>query len=167
MEFFQANIKLGEVLVQLIAFLIVFLTLKKLAWKPVLSALESRRRLIQDRFEEIDSAKREIEKLKTEYQTHLQRIEEEARAKLQEAIEDGRRIARDIQDKARTEAQKTLTETKDNIGIEIAKARLELKREIADLSIRVSEKILKDKISLDKNQDAKILQLIEDLERQL
>ncbi len=163
MEFFQANIQFREVLVQLLAFLIVFWTLKKLAWKPILKGLEARREKIQSELERIETAKKEIESLRHEYAAHLQKIDDEARAKLQEAIDEGRRVAREIQEKARTEAQTTFEKAKENLSLEIDKARLLLRREIADLAIHASERIIKEKMTDTKQQD-KVLEIIEELE---
>jgi F-type H+-transporting ATPase subunit b len=167
MEFFQANINLGEVLVQLIAFVIVFWTLKAMAWKPLLSALEARRAKIKTEFEKIEHARKEIESLKSEYTAHLARIEEEARAKVQQAVDEGRRIAREIQDKAREESQATFDKAKQNLDLEVAKARVALRQEIADLAVNASERVLNERMSTDKAQQAKILEIIQDLEKTL
>lgn len=166
MEFFQANIHLEEVLVQLAAFVIVFWTLKRLAWKNLLAALEARREKIQRAFQEIENAKKEIESLRLEYNAHLQKIEEEARGKIQEAIEEGRRIARQIQEKARTQSQTTLEKAKENLNLEVAKARITLRRELADLAIQASEKILQERLT-EAKQHEKVITLLEELEQKL
>ncbi len=165
MEFFKANIQLGEVLVQLIAFVIVFWTLKLMAWKPLLRSLELRREKIRSEFEKIDHARKEIEALKAEYQAHLQKIEDEARSKIQLAVEEGRKIAREIQDKARTESQAAFDKAKENLDLETAKARLSLRREIADLAINISERVLGERLRDDKNQNEKVLELLTELEK--
>ena len=167
MEFFQANIHLGEVVVQLVAFVVVFLILKSLAWKPLLSSLELRRAKIQSELEHIENAKKDIERLKVEYTAHLQKIEDEARSKIQEAVEEGRRIAKEIQDKARTESQTTFDKAKENLELEVSKARLTLRREIADLAVHTTERVLNEKMSSDRAQQTKILEIIEDLEKTL
>jgi F-type H+-transporting ATPase subunit b len=167
MEFFQANIKLGEVLVQLIAFVIVFLALKGMAWKPMQQSLELRRTRIKDEFDKIEAARKEIEAMKTDYTARLQKIEDEARAKIQQAIDEGRQIAKEIQDKARTESQTTFDKAKQNLDLEIAKARIELRQEIADLAINTSERVLNEKMSTDRAQQAKIMEIIGDLEKSL
>lgn len=167
MEFFQANIKLAEVLVQLIAFVIVFLALRKMAWGPMQQSLESRRAKIQGEFDKIEAARKEIEAMKTEYTGRLQKIEDEARAKIQQAIDEGRNIAKEIQEKARTESQNTFDKAKQNLDLEIAKARVALKQEIADLAINTSERVLNEKMSNDRAQQAKILEIIGDLEKTL
>ncbi len=167
MEFFKANIHLGEVFVQLIAFIIVFLTLKGMAWKPILRGMELRRARIQQEFESIESAKKGLESMKAEYTALLQKIEDEARAKIQEAVNDGRRISKELQDKARAESQVVFEKAKENLELEIAKARIALRQEIANLTINASERILNERMSSDKVQQAKILEIIQDLEKTL
>ncbi len=164
MEFFQANIHLGEVLVQIIAFLIVFFTLKKLVWKHLLAGLEARRERIEREFAKIESSRQEIEKLKQEYAAHIAKIDDEARGKIQQAIDEGRKIAREIQDKARSESQASFEKAKENLGLEVAKARLTLRREIADLAILASEKIIREKLT-DAKQQEKVLDILEELEK--
>jgi F-type H+-transporting ATPase subunit b len=165
MDYFKENIIPGEVIVQLIAFLTVFFVLKFWAWKPILASLAARRERIRKMLEDAETAKGEAEKLRGEYSAHLQKIEEEARTKIQEAVEDGRRIARDIQQKARAEAAHSLEQAKESLDLEIAKARVTLKREIADLSIRVAGKILREDLS-EARQQAKVLEIIEEIEKQ-
>ncbi len=165
MDFIKDNIVPGEVIVQLLAFLIMFFTLKALAWKPMQAALAARRERIKSEFSSIEHAKKEIESLKQQYSLHLQKIDDEARAKIQEAIDEGRRISREIQEKARLESQASFEKAKENLELEVAKARILLKREIADLTILITEKILKEKVKDTKSQQEKISQLIEELEK--
>src|SRR3989338_111853 len=135
MEFFQANIKLGEVFVQLLAFAIVFWVLRSFAWKKIMGILEDRRAKIKRELDEIESAKKELEALKQKYVHSLSRIEEEARAKLQEAVNDGKRIAREIQEGARKNAHAILEKAKEDVALEVDKARVTLRSEIADLAL--------------------------------
>jgi len=164
MEFFQENIHLSEVVVQLAAFLIVFSVLKKFAWKPLLAIIKARRERFEDEWSGIEKTKQSVAALEKDYLVHLQKIEEEARAKMQEAIQEGRRLAREIQEKARLESQTTFEKAKINIELEIQKARLTLRQEIADLSIRVAEKILAEKMD-GSQQEKKALEILGELER--
>ena len=164
MDFFKQNIIPAEVFIQLVAFLCVFFTLKKLAWKPVLSSLENRRKRIKDEFELIEKTKQELEALRADYSTKLQKIEDEARVKIQQTIEEGRKIAKDMQDKARVEAQETFEKSKEHLSVEVAKARVTLKQEIAELALQVAEKVIGEKMSTELHQH-KALQIIEELEK--
>ena len=166
MEFFQENIHLSEVLVQLVAFLIVFLTLKKFAWKPLLAIIRSRRERFESEWHGIEKTKQDVAALQKDYQAHLQKIEEEARSKMQEAIQEGRRLAREIQEKARQESQTAFDKAKANIELEVQKARLTMRQEIAELSIQVAEKILTEKMD-GSQQEKKALEILGDLEKKL
>lgn len=166
MEFFQENIHLGEVLVQLVAFLIVFAVLKKFAWQPLLAVIRSRRERIESEWNGIEKTKQAVAALQKDYLAHLQKIEEEARTKMQEAIQEGRRLAREIQEKARQESQASFEKAKANIDLEVQKARLTLRQEIAGLSIRVAEKIIAEKMDAPQ-QEKKALEILGQIERTL
>ena len=145
-----------DLAVQLTGFLLAFGILKKLFWGPVLGALDSRRDKIASEFEGIEKAKQELEKLKVEYQAHLTKIEEEARVKIQQAINDGRRIASEIEEDARTHARETLEKTKEAVTLEVAKARVELKEQIVDLAIQATHKVLQQ--NLDEETDRRMIE---------
>ncbi len=157
------SLSLQEILTQALGFLILLFVLRKIFWKPILTSLESRRSRIEEAFKQIESSKKEIEGLKTSYQLRLEKIEEDARSKLQAAIDEGRKIAREIQEKAREDAKEVLTHSKENLSLEIAKARIELRKEIAELTLLASEKLLKEKMTDQKHRE-KILGMIEELE---
>lgn len=161
------EINIAEVIAQAIAFCILLAVLKWKAWKPIQESLRQRREKIHSEFERIDAAKRDIEALKNQYHTQLQKIEDEARAKMLAAIEEGQRISKELQEKTRLEAQSSFDKATENIAIEVAKARLTLRNEIADLTVSTTERVLHEKLSNDKAQQAKIMEIIEDLEKTL
>lgn len=157
------SLSLQEILTQALGFLLLVWVLKRLFWKPILTSLEARRSKIEEAFRQIEDSKKEIARLRADYESHLVKIEEEARAKLQAAVDEGRKIARQIQEKAREEARDALTRSKENLALEIAKARIELRREIAELTLLATEKLLREKMTDVKHRE-KILEMIEELE---
>ena len=145
-----------QILVHAIGFLILLAILRKFAWGTLLKAMEARSKRIADDFAAIEEAKREVAKIKQEYQEHVNRIEDEARAKIQAAIADGRRIAMEVEEDARNHARETLEKAKANIAIEVAKARVELKEQVVDLAIGVTHKILQE--HLDEETDRRMIE---------
>ncbi|HCM42614.1 MAG TPA: ATP synthase F0 subunit B [Candidatus Omnitrophica bacterium] len=166
MDFFKQNIIPAEVFIQLAAFLIVFFTLRKFGWGPIQKSLADRREHIRKSIDDADKAKHDMEKLKAEYELHLKQIEEQTRAKMAETIEAGRSIAKEMQDKAREEAQRTFDKTKAALDLEVSKARVTMRREIADISIHVAEKVLRENLTEAKLRD-KASQLVDELEKTL
>ena len=157
------SLSLAEIVTQALGFLILVFVMKRIFWKPLLASLEARREKIEESFDQIEDAKEEIETLRSDYHSRIEKIEEEARAKIQSAVEEGRGIAHEIQEKAREESKQLLTRTKEDLALEIEKARKELRREIADLTVRITEKFLREEMTEARHRE-KILALIDELE---
>ena len=157
------SLSIQEIITQALGFLLLVFFLKRVFWKPLLGTLDARRNRIEEAFRQIENSKKEIESLRSDYQSRIERVEEEARSKVQAAIDEGRKIAREIQEKAREEAKQALTRSKEDLSLEIAKARVELRREIAELSLRATEKLLREELTDDKHRE-KVLEMIEELE---
>ena len=164
MAFFQSNIHLGEVGVQLLAFIIVFWVLKSLAWKPILAMLDQRRERIRAGLESIEQSKKDVETLKAKYEEARAKIEEEAREKIQQAVSEGKRVSREIQDGARNEARTLLDKAKEDLTLEVAKAKVALRNEIADLALASTERLVSEKMD-EKKDKALVLEFIEKMER--
>ena len=137
---------LQEILAQIVAFVILLWVLRKVAWKPLLSLLDERRNRIQEAFDKIESSRKEIDALKSDYEKKFAEIEHEARSKIQEAMAEGRGLASEIQEKARQEAREILERAKENIELEIGKARIELKDVIVSLTLQATENLLREKL---------------------
>lgn len=150
------SIDMGQILTHALGFIILFVILKKFAWGALLGVLEERSRRISDEFAGIEQAKQEIAKIKADYEQHLAKIEEEARAKIQQAIAEGRRIAMEVEEDARVHSRQTLEKTKEAIALEVAKARVELKEQVVDLAIQVSHKVLRQ--TMDEEADRRMIE---------
>lgn len=158
------NLSIQEILTQAGAFLLLVFVLKKMAWKPLLKLLDDRRNKIAGEFEKIDHTKSEVEKLKQDYEHARSHIEEEARAKIQQAIDEGKTISKELQETARKESRMILEKAKEDIQLEVAKAKVTLRHEIADLTLAATERILNEKLDEAKDKEL-ILGVIENLEK--
>ena len=146
------NLEIQQILTQAIGFLVLLFILKKIAWKPLLSLLDERREKISSEFRNIEQTKSELSRLEQDYKARLAEIEAQARQKIQEAIAEGQRIAVEVQEKAREEGKNILNKAKDNIELEIAKARVELRNQVASLAIRAAEKVIKEELSEERHK---------------
>lgn len=145
-----------QILVHALGFLILFAILRKFAWGQLLGAMEARSQRIADQFAAIEQGRQELERLKSQYQQRLDKIEEEARAKIQAAVVEGRRVAMEIEEDARSHARATLERSKESIALEVAKARTELKEQMVDLAIQVNHKVLQQ--HLDEETDHRMIE---------
>ncbi len=147
---------LAQFVVNILAFVLLLLILKKFAWGSLLKLIDDRRDKITSEFESIERTKVELEKLKTDYQKHLDRIEEEARSKIQQAVDEGRRVGAEVEESARAHAREVLEKSKEAIALEVAKARLELKEQVVDLAIQATHKVLQQ--HLDEATDRRMIE---------
>lgn len=146
------NLEIQQILTQAIGFLVLLFILKKIAWKPLLSLLDERREKISAEFQSIERTKSELSRLEQDYKARLAEIEAQARQKIQEAISEGQKISVELQEKAREEGKNILNKAKDNIELEIAKARVELRNQVVSLAIRAAEKVIKEELSEERHK---------------
>lgn len=158
------NLDIQQILSQIVAFLILLAILKLFAWKPILEALDARKQKIAQDLEEIEEAKVHIETLKQDYERNLRSIEEKARHRIVLAIAEGKSIAGQIQEEARQKSHELLQKTKENLALEVAKAKAELKDEIARLVVEASEKLIGKALD-DKRQNALVMEFIDELSK--
>lgn len=154
----------NEVVAQMLGFLLVLFLLRIFAWKKLLKLLDERRERISSEFKKIEDAQAEIAKVKTEYDAKLGAIEDSARAKIQEAISDGKRIAQEIREQAQQDARVILEKAQENIELELSKAKEELKGKIVDLTIGATERIIKEKLTEEKDKKL-VSDFLEELEK--
>ena len=135
----------NEIVAQVVCFLILLAVLRATFWKKILASLDARKERIASEFKHIEDAKRQTETLRSDYESRLAHIADEAREKINEALAEGRRLGDEIRDRAEKDAARVLENSKQSIKAEMAQAKEELKNEIVDLTIAVTEKIIQEK----------------------
>ncbi len=142
----------NEIVAQIISFLLLMALLRVFAWKKLLNLLDERRARIASEFKKIEDAQAAIERMRADYDKKLAGIEAESRARIQEAINEGKQVSQEIRENARQEARSILDKAQENIENELAKAKHELKQRVIELTLGTTEKLLKEKISGDKDK---------------
>ena len=136
----------GIIIWTTIIFTLLLLLLKKFAWKPILKSVDERNKNIEDALKSAERAKEEMSKLNADNE----KILKEARSEREALLKEGRTIKNEIiseaKEKATVEAEKILTIAKEQIKNEKMKALVQLKNQIATLSIEMTEKILKSEL---------------------
>ena len=143
------NLDFQQILTQAVGFLILLGLLKLFFWKPVLSLLDQRKEKIASEFTHIEDVKAELAALKAEYETRLTSIEDIARQKIKEAVEEGKRITDELKNKAEEQARQIIESGRENIRQELLKTKQELKSHIVDLALRATESIILEKLTAD------------------
>jgi F-type H+-transporting ATPase subunit b len=136
-----------EIVAQLVNFFLLFILLRVFLWKKMFAVLEARRERVSGEFTKIEDAKKEIEKIKADYSAKVGEIDRLAREKLQEAVENGGRLAGEIRTKAQEEARKTFESAKADIQAELARVKEGMRAEIVNLTIAATKNIIQEKLS--------------------
>ena len=141
-----------QVISQALSFLLLLWVLRRFAWRPLLAMLDGRRARIAQEFQQVAQSKAGLERLQEEYGKRLAVLEDEARSKIQQAVLEGKRIAAEIQEQARAQGLALITKSKDTVELEIAKAKVTLRDELAALTIGAVERILHEKLDAEKDR---------------
>jgi len=131
---------------QILGFLLLLWGLSKWAWGPLMAQLEKRRQKIAGEFAEAERRQLAADALKAKLEQDLRGIDAQARAKLQEAVSEGQKVAGEIRAQAQKEAQDRMARAEDEMMREREKAKELLKEQVIGLSIATAEKILKAKL---------------------
>lgn len=153
--------KLGLLIWTLLAFLIVFFLLKKMAWPAIIKGLRDRENTITDSLATAQKVKEEMALMKNENEALLAKAREERGVMLKEARETKDRIINEAKEQAKIEANKIITEAQAAINAQKMAALTEVKNQVGKLVIEVSEKVLRKELGNKDAQEAHIKGLVD------
>lgn len=155
---------LGLLFWMIVSFSIVLYVLVKYAWRPILKAIRSRERSINKSLLAAQRAKEEMAKIEfgNEKITQLAKVERENI--LKEAKELKSKILEEARETARAEAKRILQEARQSVEHEKNQVINEIKNQIANLSVDIAEKILKQKLGDESNQKKLIDDLVKEID---
>ena len=152
----------SELIAGIIAFSIIFFFAWKWVFPTIAKTLESRQAAIKADYEAAESAKVEAESLKNDYQAQLAQAREEAGRIVEEARQAGESVRAEVVARADTEAAAIKERATADMSGERDRVAASLRREVADLSLDVAEKVVGS--SLDRSsQQALVDRYIDEL----
>ena len=153
--------KLGLLAWTLLAFLIVFFLLKKMAWPAIIKGLRDRENSITESLATAQKVKEEMALMKSENEALLAKAREERAQLLKEARETKEKIINEAKEQAKTEANKVVAEAQAAINAQKMAALTEVKNQVGKLVIEVSEKVLRKELANKEAQEAHIKGLVD------
>lgn len=152
---------IGLIFWTLIAFLAVFFILKKFAWKPILASLKERETSIASAISSAENMRAEMALMKNENEALLAQARDERAKMIKEAKDTGAKMLSDAKDKARTEYDRIVAEAQIAIQQQKNAALTDVKNQIGNLVIEVSEKVLRRELANRPEQENFITQQAE------
>ncbi|HYQ96562.1 MAG TPA: F0F1 ATP synthase subunit B [Candidatus Eisenbacteria bacterium] len=145
-------VHLNQLLAHAISF-VIFLFLVRGAFNAIIfPPMRERRERIRAEFERIEREKAEVQKIRQEYEAHLKKLDAESRQRIQEAVAEGQRVAAEIREASRKEAQEMITRARQEIAIERDKAQATLRNEVVDLAVEIAGKVIREELTAEKHR---------------
>ncbi|MBR6291467.1 MAG: F0F1 ATP synthase subunit B [Bacteroidales bacterium] len=155
------NPGIGTFVWMLVSFGILAFILIKFGWPMILKSLKKREEAIARSLNEAAVAREEMKTLVA----HNEELLRQAKMERDEMLRNARMASDEIVEKARAkaseEADRIVEAARENIEYEKLKAMHELKNQIANLSIEIAEKLIRNELSDKSKADALIQRELE------
>ena len=142
-----------------VVFLIVLVILKKWGFPVIVNMVNERKEYIDSSLAKAHEATEKLANIQKEGEALLQEAREKQAQLLKEAKETHDAVVAKADADAREQANKLLSEAKAQIENEKASAIREIRAQVAELSVQIAEKVVRQNLSSDKAQ----MQLIDKL----
>lgn len=142
----------GLIVWTIVTFIILLIILKKVAWKPILTALENREKEIADSLNKAEKAKEDAQKILEENKASLAKAEEESKKIIDQSRIYAKNLKEQMMKDSKEQAQKIIEDAAAEIERKKDAAFDELKNQIAEISVTAAEKIIKENLDANKNK---------------
>ncbi len=153
----------GTLFWMIIIFGIVLFILKKFAWRPILQALKDRESSIANALSSADRAREEVKGLKADHEKIITEARKEKEIILKAAKEVKDKLLAEAKTQASVEGQKIVEAARQQVEAEKKAAINEIKKQVADLSVLIAEKVIQKELKDKKTQESMVEDLLEDL----
>jgi F-type H+-transporting ATPase subunit b len=148
----QLGLSWGLFLAQVVNFLIVMFILRALLYRPVLNMMEQRKARIAESMKDAERASAAAQEAEQEKAAILDEARREAQEVRAQATRDAERIAQDIRSRAEQEAQEIRMKAQADAEEQRSNALTDVNKQIADLAILATERILGRELSNETEQ---------------
>ena len=155
---------IGLIFWMTISFLILLFILRKFAWKPVLKTLKNREDSIEKALNEAERAREETAVLNEQNKVLLKQNNEQYLEMLNEIQKVRTQKMQEVKEEARQKSEQYMKETQESIENERQLAFVELKKDMADISVDIASKILKEQLKSDKKAEEFAKMLVDEME---
>jgi F-type H+-transporting ATPase subunit b len=146
------NINLTLIIQMIVFLLLVFFTMSYI-WPPLMRAVEERQKKIAQGLAAADRGEQELQQARQGAEAILR----EARERAGQIIDQAQHRANDIVEQARAsanqEGQRLVASAQQQIGLEAARARESLRREVGGIVVAAASKLLEREIDASAHQD--------------
>jgi len=158
------DVQPGLVFWTLVTFIIVLFVLRRVAWGPLLEAVNEREKQIQSSIEAAKKERAEAEKLLADQKASITQARQEAADMMRKSQVEMERFKEQVMAEARKKAEEEMESARKTIQEEKNKAIAEVKTIAVDLALQAAERLLSEKLD-DKKHRQLAEQFIDQLPR--
>lgn len=146
-----------------IVFFIVLAILWKWGFPTIVNMVNSRKEFIDDSLRKAHEANERLANIQKEGEAMLQNAREKQAQILKDAADTRDAIVVKAQEKATNEGSRLLNEAKAEIEAEKQNAIRDIRTQVAEISVQIAEKIVREKLSSNESQMELINKLLNDI----
>jgi len=150
------EMNLGNIIAAMVNFLLLLLIAKRFLFIPVNKILVTRKQELDSSFEQARTDKEEANRLKIENIEKLKLAKKEGKEIVEIYKQKAEKISRELIEDAKQESILILERSRVEIEREKEKAQSEIKKQVIDLSLILSEKALEQHI--DENEHRRLIE---------
>ena len=142
----------NQLLAHALSFAVFFVLVRMAFLSIIYPPMRERRERIRAEVVHIEQEKAAAAKARQDYEAQLKRIDAESRERIQTAVVEGQRVATEIRDIARKEAQEMITRAREEITLERDRAQTALKNEVVELAMEIAGKVVREELTAEKHR---------------
>ena len=147
----------------LLSFGIVFVVLAKYGFPAIIKMVEGRKTYIDKSLNAAKKANEQLSELSAKSQTIVAEANKEQGRILKVAMQERDKIIARASEQAEIAAQKELDEVKEKIKLEKEEAIRDIRRQVANLSVEIAEKIIRKKLNESDDQMEMIDRMLDEV----
>jgi F-type H+-transporting ATPase subunit b len=157
------GINLGYLISQIVNFTLLALLLYFVAYKPILRMLDERSARIKKGLEDAEVASKRAAEMEQAFEQKIAEARREGQEIIAQATQMSEKARQEILERAREEAQAQIEKARGEIARERDLAMSQLRQQVADLSLTISEKVIHETLD-EQRQRQLIAEFLEETE---
>ncbi len=143
----NVDIIYSEVVIQILATIILIVIIKKFAWNKLLLAIEERKKHINDSIVDAEQSKDKAQQLEQDKQAELSNIKSKTKEILDQSKQEAKKQHDEIVVDAKEKAKNILEKSNKEIEAQQKEVQSQLSKELAQMSVTVAQKFLKENMT--------------------
>ncbi|OLS41203.1 F0F1 ATP synthase subunit B [Bacillus sp. MRMR6] len=143
----HSGVNWGDIVFQLVMFIVLMVLLKKFAWGPLMGIMKQREEHVSNEITAAENSRQEAKKLLEEQRSLLKEARTEAQTLIEGARKQGDVQRDEIIALARSEAERIKESAKLEIDQQKEKAVAAIREQVASLSVLIASKVIEKELS--------------------